>query len=67
MMYNPNNVAPEASPLTSIIEYEVGQDLCVLLGYRRQPASGTTNTSTEPTGWGHITCGGSVANLESMW
>ena len=67
MLYNPNNVAPEASPLTTLIEYEVGQDLCALLGFRRIPPSGTFDTSGEPLGWGHITCGGSIANLESMW
>ncbi len=70
MMYNPNNVAPEASPLTSLIEYEVGQDLCETLGYNRQISSGPKadyNPNTQPMGWGHITCGGSIANLESMW
>ncbi|KAH8081991.1 pyridoxal phosphate-dependent transferase [Cristinia sonorae] len=66
MMYNPNNVAPEASPLTSLIEYEVGQDLCVMLGYRRQPSAEIPGDNG-PYGWGHITCGGSIANLESMW
>lgn len=54
--------------MTTLVEYEVGQDLCTLLGYRRQPAVGSTVVDTkEPTGWGHITCGGSIANLESMW
>ncbi|TCD62789.1 hypothetical protein EIP91_006407 [Steccherinum ochraceum] len=68
MLYNPNNVAPESSPVTSLIEYWVGQDLCEVLGYRR--ASSTIEVSapsSEPVGWGHITSGGSIANLESMW
>ncbi|THH28150.1 hypothetical protein EUX98_g6038 [Antrodiella citrinella] len=68
MLYNPNNVAPESSPVTSMIEYWVGQDLCEVLGYRR--ASSTveaTAPSSEPVGWGHICSGGSIANLESMW
>jgi glutamate/tyrosine decarboxylase-like PLP-dependent enzyme len=57
---NPNNVATEASPLTSVIERDVGIQLCQMLGYN------TSNTdSSRP--WGHIACGGSVANLESMW
>ncbi|PHH66022.1 hypothetical protein CDD81_547 [Ophiocordyceps australis] len=58
MMYNPNNVASEASPLTTLIEYVVGQDLCTMIGYNLEGPSGA---------WGHLTCGGSVANLESMW
>ena len=68
MLYNPNNVAPESSPVTSLIEYWVGQDLCELLGYRRASSvNEVTSYSTEPVGWGHITSGGSIANLESMW
>ena len=56
MLYNSNNVAPEASPVTTSLELQVGRDLCTMLGY------GET-----PTPWGHITCGGSIANAESMW
>lgn len=67
MLYNPNNVAPEASPLTTLIEYEVGQDLCEMLGFKRQPADQNADQADGPYGWGHITCGGSIANLESMW
>ena len=62
MLYNPNNVSAEASPLTTMIEYEVGQDLCKMLGY-----IGNDGKDQVPKPWGHITCDGSVANLESMW
>ncbi|QYT03139.1 hypothetical protein H0G86_010106 [Trichoderma simmonsii] len=58
MMYNPNNVATEASPLTTEKERTVGKDLCKMLGYRKRG-------NVEP--WGHITCDGSVANLEAIW
>ncbi|KAF7179940.1 hypothetical protein CNMCM7691_008992 [Aspergillus felis] len=62
MLYNPNNVALEASPLTTVAEYQVGQQLCDLFRY---------NTDTEkkdlPLAWGHITCDGTIANLESIW
>ncbi|KAJ8515142.1 hypothetical protein ONZ45_g7400 [Pleurotus djamor] len=57
---NPNNVALEASPLTTIIEQTVGLQLCDLVGYE-------TDKEKADRGWGHITCDGSVANLESMW
>ncbi|KAF9265153.1 PLP-dependent transferase [Marasmius fiardii PR-910] len=65
MQYNQNNVTPEASPFSSFIEYTVGQELCQMLGYysiQNPPPAGETIT-----GWGHIVCGGSIANLESMW
>lgn len=56
MLYNSNNVAPEAAPVTTAIELQVGRDLCEMLGYGQNP-----------TPWGHITCGGSIANAEAMW
>jgi hypothetical protein len=65
LMYNPNNISPEAGPLTHIIEYDVGQQLCSMLGYNAQ--LGTLAPLEGPTAWGHITCGGTIANMESMW
>ena len=65
LMYNPNNISPEAGPLTHIIEYDVGQQLCNMLGYNAQ--LGTQPSREGPAGWGHITCDGSVANTESIW
>lgn len=59
---NPNNVTIEASPITTIAEMEVGDDLCRLFGYNVDPSQ-----TEMPLGWGHITCDGSVANLESVW
>lgn len=55
MLYNLNNVAYESSEPTSIMEEEVGADLCKLLGF--DPVKG----------WGHISCDGSIANFEGMW
>lgn len=63
-------VAAEASPLTTMLEYHLGQDLCQMLGYRRRPPKDTSKAKEledEPVGWGHITPGGSIANLEAMW
>ena len=37
---------------------EVGDDLASLLGY---------DIHGDPRPWGHITCDGTVANIESMW
>ncbi|GAA4495877.1 pyridoxal phosphate-dependent decarboxylase family protein [Pseudaeromonas paramecii] len=60
MLYNQNNVALEASPVTAQLEHEVGQDLCRMLGF-------DTDEQNPVPPWGHITCDGSVANLEAMW
>lgn len=55
MLYNPNNVAAEGSPVTSQLEVEVAEDLAVLSGYDPEKA------------WGHLCSGGTVANLEALW
>ncbi|KAF8887664.1 pyridoxal phosphate-dependent transferase [Gymnopilus junonius] len=67
LLWNQNNVTPEASPITSYVEYLVGQQLCQLVGYRSFYDSGPTVGLSLPVGWGHITCDGSIANLESLW
>lgn len=67
MLHNPNNVAVEASPLTSYVEYCVGQQLCKMLGYRTQEELSEDNKVKAYKSWGHVTCDGSVANLEAMW
>ncbi|KAK1715386.1 hypothetical protein BDP67DRAFT_617791 [Colletotrichum lupini] len=50
MLYNPNNVAFEASPLSTLAEIEVGEQLCDLFGYNIKE----DNTEV-PTSWGHVT------------
>ncbi|MEA2105088.1 MAG: pyridoxal-dependent decarboxylase [Candidatus Cloacimonadota bacterium] len=55
MLYNPNNVAYEASTATSPMEIEVGKDFARLMGYDTKIA------------WGHICTDGSVANFEALW
>ena len=56
MLLNPNNVALQVSPATTMLEYIVGRDLCYMIGFSRDP---------EP--WSHLTCDGTVANMESVW
>lgn len=60
MLYNQNNVALEASPVTAQLEQEVGKDLCKMLGF-------DTSEGNPTPPWAHVTCDGSVANLEAMW
>jgi len=55
LLYNPNNVAFEASPVTTEMEIEVGRDLASLIGFKKEEA------------WGHITAGGTIANFEALW
>ncbi|GJE96935.1 PLP-dependent transferase [Phanerochaete sordida] len=61
VLNNPNNVAFEASPVTTLLEIDVGHDMCEMLGYNEKDDSG------QPLYWGHIACDGTVANLESIW
>lgn len=61
MLYNPNNVAFEASTATTYLEIIVGNDLCRMLGYT------IPEDQEEIAPWGHITCGGTVANIEALW
>ncbi len=55
MLYNPNNVAAEGSPVTSRLELEVAAQLAAMIGYDpvRQ--------------WGHLCSGGTIANIEALW
>ncbi len=55
MLYNPNNVAAEASPVTTRLELEVAAQLAHMIGYEPDAA------------WGHLTSGGTVANFEALW
>ena len=48
LLHNQNNVATEASPFTTILENDVGNDLCRMLGYN-------TDRNNVARGWGHIT------------
>lgn len=63
MLYNPNNVAFEGSTATTILELLTGDDLCRMLGY--QISTDPDSKAIRP--WGHITCDGTVANIEALW
>ncbi len=65
MLYNPNNVAFEGSTATTILEILVGDDLCQMLGYTIPDREAIDRGAIRP--WGHITCDGTVANIEALW
>ena len=55
MLYNPNNVTPEAAPITVELEIEVGKMISEMLGFDKEKS------------WAHLCSGGTIANLEAMW
>ncbi|KAF8658188.1 hypothetical protein AX16_002110 [Volvariella volvacea WC 439] len=67
LFYNPNNVAFEASPLTTLVEHQVGLDLAQMTGYNIYEVAENGIKTSQPVAWGHITCDGTIANLESIW
>lgn len=64
LLYNQNNVAAEASPVTTRLEIEAGNDLCRMLGYAVPDGPAPPGVLVP---WGHITSGGTVANIEALW
>lgn len=56
MLYNPNNINGESSPVGTELEAEVGRQLQTMLGF-----------GDSPLAWGHLTSGGTLANLEALW
>lgn len=55
LLYNPNNVSAEASPVTTRLEVEVAAQLAAMIGFSPERQ------------WGHLTSGGTVANVEALW
>ena len=55
LFFNQNNCAAEASTVTTKLEVDVGTDLSVMMGYNEDKCMG------------HLTTGGSVANIEAVW
>lgn len=68
MLYNPNNVTPEAAPVTVEWELEVAADILTMLGYTSPPPAAAPHRELKKEfGWAHITSGGTVANIEALW
>jgi glutamate/tyrosine decarboxylase-like PLP-dependent enzyme len=67
LLYNPNNVTPEAAPVTERWEFEVGRDILEMVGFRAPPAADVAHDSRSEFGWAHVTSGGTVANIEVLW
>ncbi len=68
MLYNPNNVTPEAAPVTVAWEFEVASQILEMLGYLPPPPPDAHHRETKKEfGWAHVTSGGTVATIEALW
>jgi len=72
LLYNPNNVSSESSPVTTDWEIEAGNEVLRLIGYRPPPDPSLPKETylrelKKEFGWAHITSGGTTANLEALW
>lgn len=75
-LFNPNNVTPEAAPVTTELEVEVCAEILRMLGYtppplppsdEQDPIAYYQQKSREQFGWAHLTSGGTIANIEALW
>ncbi len=60
LLYNPNNVSNEAGSETINMELQVGEQFARLFGFN-------VDEKVYPCAWGHLTSGGTVANIEALW
>ncbi|MDL1888648.1 pyridoxal-dependent decarboxylase [Nitrospirales bacterium NOB] len=58
-LYNPNNIALDAAPVTVPLELQVGRQLCRMVGYN-------LDEKQSPCAWGHLTSGGTISNYEGL-
>ena len=68
LLYNPNNCAYEAAPYTTLLEIDCMKEFAKMFKYPTMLSG--DEEDIEPNtkhSWGHLTCGGTVANTESMW
>ncbi len=76
LMFNPNNVTPEAAPVTTELEIEATAAVLAMLGYEPPPEPPPPGEDArryyeragrKEYGWAHITSGGTTANIEALW
>ncbi|WP_163835607.1 pyridoxal-dependent decarboxylase [Spartinivicinus ruber] len=66
MLQDQNNVTPQASPATTLLEIIAANDISQMAGFNVRPLEDNID-SDEIFSWSHLTCGGTVANIESVW
>jgi glutamate/tyrosine decarboxylase-like PLP-dependent enzyme len=63
MMHKANNFAFQCSTVCTVMEIEVSEGICTMLGFsniQKSPAY-----QIKP--WGHLVAGGTMANIEALW
>lgn len=69
-LYNQNNVVGESSPVTTEKELQFIQYLCEMIHYppfEYNFSGGSSNKQVKKTSTGHLTSGGTTANIEALW
>jgi len=66
MLYNQNNVVAEVSPVTSVKELEYMSEISKMLSYPQMDIDKLSSSPSESS-WGHLSSGGTSANLEALW
>lgn len=78
MLYNANNVTPEAAPVSVEMEIEACNEVLKMLGYTPPPTPPKKDATMpeweqyqkdlkDEFAWAHITSGGTSANIEAIW
>lgn len=73
LLLNPNNISFEAGPLTTLLELEVGNELCKMIGFKHddkvpeEREDDDAERGEDVMSWGHLTADGTVANIEAIW
>jgi glutamate/tyrosine decarboxylase-like PLP-dependent enzyme len=75
MLFNANNVTPEAAPVTVEWEIQACSRILAMLGFAPPPSPPRSRSERSDYlrrieagfGWAHITHGGTTANIESLW
>lgn len=74
LLYNTNNVVPESGLVTLDMEIQASHKILKMLGYLPPPTIPNEENYEDYVkkvrsgySWGHITSGGTLANIESLW
>lgn len=70
ILYNSNNIVGESSPATTRMEIKYISSLAQMVGYEpiKNADNNYTDTKTKKhQSWGHLSAGGSSANMEALW
>lgn len=69
ILYNSNNIVGESSPATTRMEFKYMSALAQMVGYEPMINADNNykNRENKHQSWGHLTSGGTSANMEALW